>query len=90
MVDPFPDLVDEGKDAEEDDTGLLNIIGPIIGALRAQSLFKLDELLLAGDKDFYTRYLIAPIRYENGSLANHAIASGFLGGFGGFFCPRIP
>lgn len=86
LVDPFPDQAGLGRQASEKDTDLLRIIGPIIGALRSQSLFKLDELLRAGDKDTYESFLIAPIRYtKQNEMAPHAIASGFLGGFGGFF-----
>lgn len=85
MIDPFPDQVNLGRNAVPADTGLLRILGPVIGALRAQSLFKMEELLRAGDQDTDDRFLIAPIRYtETGAKARNAIASGFLAGFGGF------
>ena len=85
MVDPFPDQADMGKNATPADTALSNIVGPLVSALRAQSLFKIEELLRAGDQDADDRFLIAPIRYtETGKKAMNAIASGFLGGFGGF------
>lgn len=90
LIDPFPDQSGLGQQATEKDTDLLRIIGPIIGALRSQSLFKLDELLRAGDKDAYESFLIAPIRYtKEGEMAPHAIASGFFGGFGGFFSDKF-
>jgi hypothetical protein len=85
MIDPFPDQVDIGTDATEEDTALLNIIGPILGALRSQSLFKIEELLRAGDREMNDRFLVAPIRYtETDTLAKNAIACGFFSGFGGF------
>ena len=85
LVDPFPDLSNEGEDATENDTALQRIIAPIIGALRAQSLFKIEELIEAGDEENDDRFLISPIRYtEQNTLAKNAIASGFFSGFGGF------
>lgn len=90
LIDPFPDLADIGKNATETDTSLINIVGPIIGALRAQSLFKMEELLRAGDEDSNDRYLISPIRYTNtNTKALNAIACGFFGGFGGFLAEEF-
>jgi hypothetical protein len=88
LIDPFPDLSDMGKNATDEDTDLLNIIGPIVGALRAQSLFKMEELLRAGDGD--GSYLVAPIRYDaTGTKAKNAIACGFMAGFGGFLAQEF-
>jgi len=90
LIDPFPDLADIGKNATETDTDLINIVGPIIGALRAQSLFKMEELLRAGDEGSNDRYLISPIRYtETNTKAANAIACGFFGGFGGFLAEEF-
>ena len=85
LIDPFPDQVDLGKDATPEDATLMNIIGPIIGALRSQSLFKVEELLHAADETKLDRFLISPIRYtETNTLALNALACGFFAGFGGF------
>lgn len=85
IIDPFPDQVDIGKDATPADTGLTSILGPIVGALRSQSLFKIEELLEAADQTDNDRFLIAPIRKnETDHTAKNAIACGFFGGFGGF------
>lgn len=90
LIDPFPDLADMGKNATEKDTGLLNIVGPIVGALRAQSLFKMEELLRAGDSENKDSYLVAPIRStDTGTKALNAIACGFFGGFGGFLAEEF-
>jgi Patatin-like phospholipase len=90
LIDPFPDLTDMGKNATEKDTGLLNILGPIVGALRAQSLFKMEELLRAGDSENKESYLVAPIRYtDTNTKALNAIACGFFGGFGGFLAEEF-
>ncbi len=88
LIDPFPDLSDMGKNATDEDTDLLSIIGPIVGALRAQSLFKMEELLRAVDSD--GSYLVAPIRYDaTGTKAKNAIACGFMAGFGGFLAQEF-
>jgi hypothetical protein len=85
LVDPFPDLPDSGENATQEDTALGKIVAPLIGALRAQSLFKMEELLKAGDEHNDHRFLISPIRYtKQNTMAENAIASGFFGGFGGF------
>lgn len=85
LIDPFPDQVDLGKDATPEDATLMNILGPIIGALRSQSLFKVEELLHAADESKLDRFLISPIRYtETNTLALNALACGFFAGFGGF------
>lgn len=90
MVDPFPDLADFGKDPTENDTGLLKILGPMIGALRSQSLFKIEELLRAVDKGKGDRFLIAPIRYTAlDKLARNSIACGFLEALGVFYRKRF-
>jgi hypothetical protein len=90
LIDPFPDLADVGKNATEKDTGLLNILGPIVGAMRAQSLFKMEELLRAGDSDNKDSYLVAPIRYtDTNTKALNAIACGFFAGFGGFLAEEF-
>lgn len=90
LIDPFPNLAGMGTNATEKDTDLLNILSPIIGAMRAQSLFKMEELLRAGDQEDNDRYLVAPIRYtDTNTKALNAIACGFLGGFGGFLAEEF-
>jgi hypothetical protein len=85
LLDPFPDLADAGEDATEKGTALSKIVAPLIGALRAQSLFKMEELIRAGDAENDQRFLVSPIRYtDKGAMAKNAIACGFFGGFGGF------
>ncbi|HYF66924.1 MAG TPA: patatin-like phospholipase family protein [Ohtaekwangia sp.] len=90
MIDPFPNTVEPGKNATDDDTALINTIGPIIGALMNQSLFKTEELFRAADRHTNDRFLIAPVRYTNtDTLADHAIACGFFAGFGGFLAEEF-
>lgn len=89
-IDPFPNTVEPGKNATDDDTALINTIGPIISALMNQTLFKTEELFRAADRHTNDRFLIAPVRYTNtDTLADHAIACGFFAGFGGFLAEEF-
>lgn len=87
MVDPFPNINRITKKPELNDLGLLNIIGPVLGAMRSQCLFKPEELLLSTSDDVYDRFLVAPIRHSKGDenvVEKNPLASGFFEGFGGF------
>jgi hypothetical protein len=85
MIDPFPDPPAMPPAPGNSTPGIFGLLAPILGALRSQSLFKVEELIRATREDDLTRYLIAPIRKEsNGQHAENALASGFLMGFGGF------
>jgi hypothetical protein len=83
LIDPFP-----GGDAASDyvvKDDLINVLLSMFNALKNQARFKPEELELAQRADCYSRFLIAPTRMlPNGSPAEHPIACGVLGGFGGF------
>jgi hypothetical protein len=53
-----------------------------------QMRFKLEELELARDEGVFSRFVISPVRWERSGAqstrARFAMASGALGGFGGF------
>lgn len=79
LIDPFPNNTSfDIKYAEAPD--LLKMALGLFGALKNQARFKPDELLLAADKDVYSRFMIAPSRDGQ----TYPIACGSLGGFGGF------
>jgi len=79
MVDPLPsERVTAQMGARDDDT--LSVLQGLFGSLLTQARFKPDELILANSPDVYSRFLIAPKRGDE----EHPIASGMLGGFGGF------
>ena len=84
MIDPFPGAdLDVTKDKQEDD--LISVFIKMFGALKNQSRFKPDELLLAQNPDVFSRFLIAPSRkLPDDSIAAYPIACGALGGFSGF------
>lgn len=84
MVSPFPkhpSNTPEGK-AELD---IVTIVKSLLPALLDQARFKPTELVLAADPAVGSRYLIEPRRITNDNKAQpYPIASGLLGGFGGF------
>jgi Patatin-like phospholipase len=84
MVSPFPELKPikpEGQPALD----ILSIFSALMPALIDQARFKPSELVLAADPNCGSRYLIGPSRVgPTGIEERYAIASGLLGGFGGF------
>ena len=90
MIDPFPaeNTADHIEEESQDD--LLSVFKTLFGSLLTQARFKPDELMLAHSSHVYSRYLIAPTRRErNGDMAQYPIASGTLGGFGGFLSEKF-
>ncbi len=88
MVSPFPELkpiAPEGKPASD----LMSSFSALLPALIDQARFKPSEIVLAADSKHGSRYLIGPSRViddgtPHGEEQRYGIASGFLGGFGGF------
>jgi hypothetical protein len=85
MVAPFPEppaYLPEGQPRPE----LVSVIRALMPTLTTQARFRPNELAQAMDPHNYSRYLIAPRRVIPGSRTEErfAIASGLLGGFGGF------
>ena len=86
MVDPFTDRQEEPSDP---DRSLLGTFLALFPALVAQTRFKQIDLTLAEAGDVYSRFLIAPRRFDCGGrkfVGSKAIASSRLSGFLGFFC----
>lgn len=85
MISPFP----EAKPilaADEPAWDIASIISALLPSLIDQARFKPSELVLAADPTVGSRYLIWPKRYaaDGKTLEPYGIASGLLGGFGGF------
>ena len=95
MVDPFPGSPPMSQaEAEKLDTyGVLKTLRRLATSLRMQARFKMDELVLAQTSSVYSRFMIAPVRYATRDgqevKASHPVASGVLGGFGGFLSKRF-
>jgi hypothetical protein len=84
LVDPFPGG-DSGVEAYRVQEDLLNVVKDMFNALKNQARFKPEELELAQDPKVFSRFLIGPSRTnEKKENLPFPIASGALGGFGGF------
>jgi len=84
MVSPFPELkpiAPEGQPAPD----LVSSLSKLMPALIDQARFKPSEIVRAADSTDGSRYLIGPSRVTpDGKEQRYGIASGLLGGFGGF------
>jgi hypothetical protein len=88
MVSPFPEqtpIAPEGRPASD----LVSSFSALLPALITQARFKPSEIVLAADSRHGSRYLIGPSRViddgtADGKEQRYGIASGLLGGFGGF------
>lgn len=92
MVDPFPNEVSLDSDySAVAHTPMLSAAMSLISAMLYQMRFKVEELELARDEGVFSRFVISPVRWvsatgklEDAKRAEFALASGALGGFGGF------
>lgn len=83
MISPFPEpkpIRNEGEPAID----IVSLFSSLMPSLIDQARFKPSELALAVDPDHGSRYLIGPRRVIGNELQRYGIASGLLGGFGGF------
>jgi len=84
MVDPFPEGPGFSPDDQEDAT-VLEVAKALLPILKNQARFKPDELAAALDDKVFSRWLVAPSRSKTDTQdETYAIATGVLGGFGGF------
>ncbi|MBD3223447.1 MAG: hypothetical protein GF313_01855 [Caldithrix sp.] len=87
LIDPFPamDIMSADESGASADFDILQTGMKLFTSLKNQARFKPEELKLALNDDVFSRFLIAPSRrLSNGSAARYPIASGCMGGFGGF------
>nr|WP_256701187.1 patatin [Caballeronia sordidicola] len=90
MIDPFPDtLADVNNTIAGEHGDLFSSTFGLIGAWKNQARFDPADLALALMGDVYSRYLIAPSRRisqidPRTETNGFDLASGCLGGFGGF------
>ncbi|AET95084.1 putative patatin (plasmid) [Burkholderia sp. YI23] len=90
MIDPFPDTLAEVNNTIAGEHGdLFSSTFGLIGAWKNQARFDPADLALAFMDDVYSRYLIAPSRRISPTdprteTNGFDLASGCLGGFGGF------
>lgn len=88
LIDPFPDMADfDTKYNAEDNRDLISVAKRLLPSLISQARFKPSELALASheNKVVASRFVILPVRYDaHNKVERFGIASGCLGGFGGF------
>ena len=94
MIDPFPEgpKIAEAREDDDQARALPAVFVALKAALIDQARFKLGELLEASNPNTRSRFLISPSRTDRHKRKVHgaeALASGFLGGFGGFFDKKI-
>jgi hypothetical protein len=87
MIDPFPEPpVFSLKDVRE--ASIFDVVRALFPMLKNQARFKPDALATAFDNSNYSRWMISPSRTVAGTRGEknerYAIATGVLGGFGGF------
>ncbi|OEC93564.1 hypothetical protein [Rhizobium sp. YK2] len=84
MIDPFPEpplFLQDGEPGSD----LVSVLMTLVPALRTQAQFKPEEVAVAAVDGIFSRFLISPHRTApDGTEEAYAIASGLLGGFGGF------
>jgi predicted acylesterase/phospholipase RssA len=87
MIAPFPadEPVTKADVCRYPTYDIVQTFTGMFSSLIQQARFKPEELVLAQDPNVYSRWMIAPVRYDaQGKRAAYPIASGMLGGFGGF------
>jgi hypothetical protein len=89
LIDPFAGKADLGP---EKPTSFLNELGAIVSTLTEQTRYDTSDLLMAGDPNIFSRFMLTPTRNDDhGKLltGGDAIASAGLGAFIGFACPEF-
>jgi hypothetical protein len=83
MISAFPEEKPI-RQLGEPRSDIVSIFSSLMPALINQARFKPDELVLAADETNGSRYLIGPQRTIGKKQERYGLASGLLGGFGGF------
>jgi hypothetical protein len=83
MISAFPEEKPIRQEGEPH-SDIVSIFSALMPALINQARFKPDELALAADETHGSRYLVGPRRTIDDKRQRYALASGLLGGFGGF------
>lgn len=90
MIDPFPN---KDNDVPETGSGIMDIVGGLVKALRNQVMFNADGILDALDTNDRTKFLIEPMREieKDGKWVRPKsdLASAPVGGFAGFLNKKL-
>jgi len=88
MITPFPEekpIAPEGSPKVD----IISFVSALFPSLIDQARFKPDALAIAANPDYGSRFLISPSRVVGTRNFPYGIASGLLGGFGGFISGRF-
>jgi hypothetical protein len=84
LIDPFAGYAPLGPQTF---TAFPSMLGAVATTLTQQTRYDTADLLMAGDEEVFSRFMLTPTR---GNLTGEeAIASGGLGAFIGFACPAF-
>ena len=89
LIDPFAGKAGLGP---SDKTALSKELGAIVTTLTEQTRYDSSDLLMAGDDNIFSRFMLTPCRRDdqgNQLTGGDAIASAGLGAFIGFACPEF-
>jgi hypothetical protein len=84
LIDPFAGVAPLGP---ERFTTFPAELGAVVTTLTQQTRYDTADLLMAGDDDIYSRFMLTPERGE--VRGSNALASAGLGAFIGFACPEF-
>ncbi len=89
LIDPFAGKADLGP---KEHTTVPNELGAMVTALIEQTRYDTSDLLMAGDSNIFSRFMLTPARIdEQGKqvTGSDAITSSGVGAFIGFACPEF-
>ena len=87
LIDPFPSNFDTEKAPGAVVKSIPNLFNQpkyLLGAMMDQGRFRPDWIEKALNDQYYSRFIISPVRYANGKMQENALAGGLLGAFSGF------
>jgi hypothetical protein len=83
MIDP---LAAKPRQRDVPATDLISVIETLAGAVIDGARYLTADMALIADKDVFSRFQLIPTRGDLGKVGEAALATDFVGAFGGFFC----
>jgi hypothetical protein len=83
MIDP---LAAKPRQRDMPATDVISVIKTLVGAVIDGARYLTADMALIADKDVFSRFQLVPSRSDLGKIGEAALATDFVGAFGGFFC----
>jgi hypothetical protein len=83
MIDP---LAAKPRMTAVPDSDLVSVIKTLAGAVIDGARYLTADVALIADKEVFSRFQLVPTRSDLGKVGEEALATDWLGAFGGFFC----